>query len=121
VIPFRVDLRPGVPIFEQIAYAAKRAIDFESFFIPMSRKKNAQPHGVRCVSISALVESTSKCLLVAESLLYRETRCQLSVAIQNLGNSPSWYNPSHSRIFTDKKTIRMYLICLVAYARRDYA
>ena len=26
VIPFRIDLRPGVPVFEQIAYAAKRAI-----------------------------------------------------------------------------------------------
>jgi GntR family transcriptional regulator len=26
VIPFRVDLRPGIPLYEQVAYAAKKAV-----------------------------------------------------------------------------------------------
>ena len=26
MIPFRVDFRPGVPLFEQVVYAAKKAV-----------------------------------------------------------------------------------------------
>lgn len=64
VIPFRIDLRPGVPVFEQIAYAAKRAIvsgklqpgDSFPSVRTLSREAHINPNTAHKVIAALLVE-----------------------------------------------------------------